>query len=127
VKAVPWAIACSLLIGALVGGPISVLAQGQSIVVHERPLHVQHFSGSIVDSKGLMVEYATVELRSPKDHHLLASTYADAQGNFSFDDKKYGKRIEIRAIQKGFNVTQYTAMYRPFGDVHMHLVLTAAN
>ena len=97
------------------------------MVVHDRPLHVQHFSGSIVDSKGLMVEYATVELRSPKDHRLLASTYADAQGNFTFDDKKYGKRVEIRAIQKGFNVTQYTAMRRPFGDTRMHIVLTVAN
>ena len=73
-----------------------------------------------------MVQYATVELHSPKDHHLIASTYADAQGNFSFDDRRYGKRIEIRAIQKGFNITQYTAMRRPFGDVHMHIVLSTA-
>lgn len=99
----------------------------QEVVVHERPLHVRHFAGSIVDARGLTVEYATVELHSAKDHHLVASTYADAQGNFAFDDKKYGKRIELRAYQKGFRVTQYTAMRRPFGDLHMRLVLPAAN
>jgi len=80
----------------------------------------------VVDSKGMMVKYATVELCSPKDHHVLASTFADGNGYFSFDDKKYGKRVEIRVSQKGFNPARYTAMIRPFGDQHMRLVLHVA-
>jgi hypothetical protein len=101
-------------------------AQGSQLVIHERPLHVRHFAGTVVDSRGMWVEYATVELRDLKDHHVLASTFADGKGNFSFDDKKYGKQVELRASQKGFNVVQYTVMLKPFGDVHIRMVLPAA-
>jgi hypothetical protein len=104
----------------------SLQAQGAADVIHGRPLHVRHFSGTIVDARGMTVEYATVELRDPKTHRVLASTFADGKGFFSFDDKKYGKRVELRAVQKGFNATQYTAMLRPFGDEHIHMVLSAA-
>ena len=100
--------------------------QGNEVIVHESPLHVRHFAGTVVDAKGMTVEYATVELRDPRDHHVLATTFADGKGNFNFDDKKYGKRVEIRAFQKGFNIAQYTVMRRPFGDVHIRLVLSAA-
>jgi hypothetical protein len=100
--------------------------QGQEVIVHESPLHVRHFAGTVVDSRGMTVEYATVELRDPRDHRVLASTFADGKGNFIFDDKKYGKRVEIRAFQKGFNIVQYTVMRRPFGDMHIRLVLSAA-
>ena len=100
--------------------------QGQEVIAHETPLHVRHFAGTVVDSKGMTVEYATVELRDPRDHHVLATTFADGKGNFSFDDKKYGKRVEIRAFQKGFNITQYTVILKPFGDVHIRVVLSAA-
>lgn len=100
--------------------------EGQVVIVHERPVHVRHFAGTVVDSKGMTVEYATVELRDPRDHRVLASTFADGKGNFLFDDKKYGKRVEIRAFQKGFNVVQYTVMRRPFGDLHIRMVLSAA-
>ena len=102
-------------------------AQGNEVVVHEIPLHVRHFAGTVVDAKGMWVEYATVELRSPKDHHVLASTFADGRGSFSFDDRKYGKRVEIRAFQKGFNAVQYVVMRKPFGDERMRLVLPVAN
>jgi hypothetical protein len=102
-----------------------VCAQGNEDVIHGNPLHVRHFAGTIVDQKGMWIEYATVELRSPKDHRVLASTFADAKGFFSFDDKKYGKKIEIRAFAKGFNASQYTAMLRPFGDSQMRIVLHA--
>ena len=101
--------------------------QDQAVIAHERPLHVRHFSGTIVDSKGMSIQYATVELHDARNHRLLASTFADGQGNFYFDDKKYGKRVEIRASQKGFNATQYIVMRRPFGDMHIRLVLSTAN
>ena len=100
--------------------------QSQEVIVHETPVHVRHFAGTVVDSKGMTVEYATVELRDPRDHRVLATTFADGKGNFYFDDKKYGKRVEIRAFQKGFNIVQYTVMLRPFGDMHIRLVLSAA-
>ena len=117
-------IATALMLSTVCQAPLQ--GQGQEVVAHERPLHVRHFAGTVVDSKGMTVEYATVELRDPRDHHVLASTFADGKGNFSFDDKKYGKRAEIRAFQKGFNVVQYTVMLRPFGDVHIRVVLSAA-
>jgi hypothetical protein len=104
----------------------SLHAQGAADVVHNRPLHVRHFSGTIVDAKGMTIEYATVELRDPKTHRVLASTFADGKGFFAFDDKKYGKRVELRAVQKGFTAAQYTAMLRPFGDEHIHMVLSPA-
>jgi len=112
---------------ALILACLATVTQAQTQdLIHERPLHVRHFSGSVVDSKGMMVKYATVELCSPKDHHVLASTFADGNGYFSFDDRKYGKRVEIRVSQKGFNPSRYTAMIRPFGDQHMRLVLHVA-
>jgi hypothetical protein len=101
-------------------------AQGAADVVHTLPLHVRHFSGTIVDARGMTIEYATVELRDPKTHRVLASTFADGKGFFAFDDKKYGKRVELRVVQKGFTAAQYTAMLRPFGDEHIRMVLTAA-
>jgi hypothetical protein len=100
--------------------------QGQEVIVHELPLHVRHFAGTVVDSKGMTVEYSTVELRDPRDHRLLATTFADGKGSFYFDDKKYGKRVEIWAFQKGFNIVQYMVIRRPFGDMHIRLVLSVA-
>ena len=101
-------------------------AQGNEVMVYEQPIHTRHFSGTIVDQRGMTVEYATVELRSPKDHHVLASTFADGRGFFTFDDKKYGKRVLLRVIQKNFDMAQYTAILRPFGDEHLRLKITAA-
>lgn len=75
----------------------------------------------------MTVEFATIELRDPRDHRLLASTFADEKGFFSFDDKKYGNSVELRAYQKNFKVADYTAMRRPFGDVHLRLVLYVAD
>ena len=98
----------------LMVGSLPALGQ-DTVVVHERPVHARHFAGTVVDAKGMWVEYATVELRSPKDHHLLASTYADGNGRFAFDDKKYGKVIEVRVMRKGFAATQYTVVRKPFG------------
>jgi hypothetical protein len=102
-------------------------AQGNEVMVYEQPIHTRHFSGTIVDPRGMTVEYATVELRSPKDHHLLASTFADGHGFFSFDDRKYGKRVVLRVIQKNFDMVQYTAILRPFGEEHLRLKITIAN
>lgn len=108
-------------------GCVRLPAQGNEEVVHAKPLHVLHFEGTVVDSRGMTVEYATVELRDPKTHRLLASTFADGKGHFAFDDKKYGKQIELRAIQKGFNIATYTAERKPFGDLHLRLVLAVAS
>ncbi len=105
----------------------SAYTQGNEVVIHSRPLHVRHFSGVIVDQTGMWVEYATVELHDPRSHRVLASTFADGKGFFYFDDKKYGKRIEIRAFKHGFNASQYIAMRRPFGDNQMQVVLQAGN
>jgi len=105
---------------------VKLHGQGQEVIVHERPLHVRHFAGTVVDSKGMTIEYATVEIRDFRDHHMLASTFADGKGNFYFDDRKYGKQAEIRAFQKGFNIAQYMVIRRPFGDMHIRLVLSAA-
>jgi hypothetical protein len=101
-------------------------AQGNEVAFYEHPMHVRHFSGTVVDQRGMTVEYATVELRSPKDHRVLASTFADGRGFFAFDDKKYGKRVLLRVIQKNFDMVQYTAVLRPFGEEHLRLKISAA-
>ena len=102
-------------------------SQSTTVIVHKYPLHVRHFAGWVVDLRGMTVEYATVELRDPKNDRVLASTFADGKGYFFFDDKKYGKQVEMRASQKGFNIAQYTVVRKPFGDVHVRIVLLAAN
>lgn len=102
-------------------------AQGNEDVIYGKPQHARHFAGTVVDPRGLAVDYATVELRSPKDHHVLASNFADGRGFFSFDDKKYGKSVEIRISKKGYNPSLYTAVLKPFADEHMKLVLHPAN
>ena len=117
----------ALVLAVLYLSCATLRGQGNEVIVHESPVHVRHFAGTVVDSRGMTVEYATVELHDPRDHHVIASTFADGKGNFNFDDKKYGKRVEIRAFQKGFNIVQYTVMRRPFGDMHIRLVLSAAN
>jgi hypothetical protein len=114
-----------LLIVAAFSGHLH--AQGNEVITHARPLHVRHFAGTVVDPRGLTVEFATIELRDPRDHRLLATTFADENGFFSFDDKKYGKMVELRAYQKNFKVADYTAVRKPFGDVHIRLVLSVAD
>ncbi len=97
--------------------------QAQDLLVHAKPVKVRHLAGEVVDRRGFPVEYATVELRDAKDHHVLASTFADAEGRFAFADKKHGQRFEIRAQQKGFNLAQYTAVIAMRGWSHVRIVL----
>lgn len=98
----------------------------QELIIHQRQLHLRHIQGVIVDSTGATVEYAVVELRDAKDHHVIASTFADGRGKFAFEDKKRRTQWEVRASLKGFNMVQYSLKITRFGDNKMRLVLTPA-
>ncbi len=102
------------------------LGQGHVDIVHEKPLKVRHLAGTVVDPTGASIEYAEVELHDSGDHRLLASTFADAQGRFSFADRKRSEKLEIRARSKGFNAVQYSVLMATFGREHLRIVLPAA-
>lgn len=95
-------------------------------VAQQKLVKLHHIAGVVVDKKGFPVEYAVVELCDPGDHHVLASTFADAQGRFSFADRKRGAQLEIRASQKGFNTTTYGIVVREFGESKIRIVLPVA-
>ena len=96
-------------------------------VAHERQIKVRHLVGTVVDSRGFPVEYAVVELCDPSNHAVLASTFADAQGRFSFADQKRGHSFEIRASGQSFNITIYNVVIRELGKSKIRVVLTVAN
>ncbi len=104
---------------------LSAVAPGQDLLVHSKLVRLRHLQGTVVDPRGFPVEYAVVELRDVQDH-VLASTFADAQGRFAFSDKKRGQRFKIRASQKGFNLAQYTVAITFRGGWHMRVVLSPA-
>jgi hypothetical protein len=101
--------------------------QGQADVVHAKAVRLRHLSGTVVDPKGMSVEYAFIELLNSADHRVLATTYADAQGKFSFADHKRGELLEIRASCKDFNSVQYTVSIAVVGKEHLRMVLPVAN
>jgi len=98
----------------------------QQAVIHQKQVKLHHLIGAVVDQRGFPVEYAVVELCDPSNHHVLASTFADAQGRFSFADQKRGTQLEIRTSQKGFNTTIYEVMVREFGRSKIRIVLPVA-
>jgi hypothetical protein len=113
--------------------PIMLLAvatllygQGQADVVHAKPIRVRHLSGTVVDPKGFSVEYAFIELLNSADHRVLATTYADAQGKFSFADRKRGEQLEVRASRAGFRRVEYNVSIAIVGKEHVRLVLPVA-
>ena len=100
--------------------------QGQADVVHAKAVRLRHLSGTVVDPKGMSVEYAFIELLNSADHRVIATTYADAQGKFSFADHKRGELLEVRASRKGFNSVQYTVSIAVVGKEHLRVVLPVA-
>ena len=112
------------LLALIVFASQSATLRAQDILVHAKPVRLYHLMGTIVDQTGIAVPYTTIELRDPKDHHVLASTFGDGKGKFLFDDKKYGKRLEIRISGKGFDSAQYTIVLKRFGQSHLRAVLS---
>jgi hypothetical protein len=102
---------------------LSAALHAQELVVHEKPVRLRHLSGIVVDSTGAGVAYSLIELRDVKDHHVVASTFGDAKGKFFFDDRKYGKRVEIRVSLAGFNMVQYSVVLKRFGQTQLRAVL----
>jgi hypothetical protein len=100
--------------------------QGQVDVVHSKPIRVRHLSGTVVDQKGVSVEYAFIELLNSADHRVIATTYADAQGKFSLADRKRGEQLELRASRAGFNRVEYTVSIAIVGKEHLRIVLPVA-
>ena len=103
--------------------PALIRAQGYEFVIHEKPLRVRHISGVIVDQKGLFIAYPAVELRDPNDNHVLATSFADGNGRFHFEDRKPGEIVEIRFLMKGFNPVQYTLEMARIGHESMKAVM----
>ncbi len=100
--------------------------RAQNEMVHEKPLRLRHLSGVIVDQKGLFIPYPAVELRDANDHHVIATTFADGNGRFSFADRKPGERLEIRFTRKGYQPVQYTIDLARIGHETMKAVMPAA-
>jgi hypothetical protein len=99
---------------------------GQEIIIHEKSIRLKHLTGIVVDATGSSVEYALIELRDAGDHQIIASTFADAQGKFSFADRKHSDKLEIRASRAGFNIVQYSVSIGTLGRGHLRIVLPIA-
>jgi hypothetical protein len=95
-------------------------------VIHEKPIRLHHLAGRVVDRKGLAIPYSAIEMRDAKDQHVIATTFADANGNFSFADRKHGEKLELRISLKGFNTSQYTVYLEFFGNERLRAVLSPA-
>lgn len=99
----------------------------QNIVTHEKPLHLRHLAGTVVDPRGMTVPYALIELRDPGDNHVMASTFADGNGKFSFADRKRNESFALRISLAGFQITQYNISIATIGKDRMRAVLAVAN
>lgn len=115
---------------ALIALPLTVFAQllpAQNIIMHEKPLHLRHLAGTVVDPKGMTIPYALIELRDPGDDHVIASTFADGNGKFSFADRKRNESFELRISLAGFQITQYNISIAIVGKDRMRVVLQTAS
>jgi hypothetical protein len=115
-------------------GPVAMLvfampclSQGNAEVVHAKPVRVRQLAGTVVDPAGMTVEYAKVELRDPTDHHVRASTFADAKGNFAFPDHKRGEWWEVEILANGFHPTRYTVRLVIWGREKLRARVAAAS
>jgi len=105
---------------------LCVQLPAQQLIIHEKPIRLRHLSGTVVDPTGASVAYTLIELRDPADHHILATTFGDAKGKFSFDDKQRGTKLEIRVSCKGFQIVQYEIAMGILGSEHIRVVLPVA-
>ena len=94
--------------------------------VENKPVRLRHLIGVIVDQKGLFIAYPAVELRDGNDHHVIATSFADGNGRFSFADRKPGELLEIRFSLKGYQPVQYTIEVVRFGHEKMKAVMPVA-
>jgi len=117
VKPVRLAIVLLLLAG------FAYTLPAQDIYAHQKTVKLRHLTGFVVDPKGFPVAYAAIELRSAKDHQVIATTFADAKGKFFFRDLKRGTRLDIRASLKGYNIVQYPVAVGRIGKTELRMVL----
>ena len=75
--------------GALLSAPLTALAQQQAAV-----------SGTVGNSAGAAIEYATVTLHRAADSVVVKSEFSDAQGAFSLE--AVGGRYRVSAVQTGY-------------------------
>ena len=92
-------------------------------VVEDKPLRLRHIAGVVVDQKGLFIAYPAVELRDGNDHRVIATTFADGNGHFHFEDRKPGELLEIRFSIKGYQPSQYTIQVARVGHETMKAVM----
>lgn len=95
-------------------------------VAEDKPVRLRHVAGRIVDQRGFAIPYPAVELRDGNDHHVIATTFADGNGRFSFADRKPGEQLEIRFSMKGYNPVQYTIELARIGHEKMKAVMPVA-
>ncbi len=112
-----------LAVAALLVAPITTSLSAQYDVVHAKPVRLRYLTGTVVDQTGAAIQYASVELRSVTDHHVVASTFADANGKFLFSDRKRGERFEVRVSANGFNSAQYAVFLSLVGKGQLRVVL----
>jgi hypothetical protein len=106
---------------------VALSLPAQNIVTHEKPFHMRHLAGTVVDPKGMTIPYALIELRDPGDDHVMASTFADGNGRFSFADRKRNESFALRISLAGFRTAQYNISIATIGKDRMRAVLEVAN
>ena len=101
-------------------------ARSQSLITHQKPVHLRQLSGTVFDSSGGTIPYALIELRDANDHHAIASTFADGYGKFFFDKRKRGETLEIQITLKGFEIVRYEVVVSRFGRARLRVILPVA-
>jgi hypothetical protein len=114
-----------ILTGLLLVGAAS-LAKAQFLVVHEKPVHLRHVTGVVIDPAGSPIPAASVELRAVADHHILASMVTDAQGRFTFPRKRDSTLLELRTSCRNFQTVQYTISIKWIAHGKIKIVLPVA-
>jgi hypothetical protein len=113
-------VASLLLLGA------AFQAKAQFLIIHEKPVHLRHVTGVVIDQAGSPIPAAKVELRAVVDHHVLASTITDAEGRFTFPRKRVSTLLELRTSCKNFQIVQYTISVRWIARGKIKIVLPVA-
>jgi hypothetical protein len=120
------ALAVMLLLGAALTTLEARRSPKQAMPEPDKPVRLRHLQGAAVDGAGIAVPFAAVELIDPKDHHAIASTFADGNGKFFFEDRKRGTQLELRVSRAGFKSAQYEIVMARFGQARLRVALPQA-
>jgi hypothetical protein len=107
-------------------GVLAQSASGQSLIVHQRPVHLRRLAGSVIDPSGSPIPGARIEIQSAADHRVLFSAISDSAGRFSFTNDAVPSPAELLVSHDLFQPVQYVVVLRWFAHGQLRIVLPLA-